>query len=194
MSVGVRPLLSRWMMIETKLNSHVLFILVLSRRANAPAIFCAASDSSVVEVFGLGDPPFYCDVYCFFSWWHLWLDLSAVFDYSRTTVRWLTYDWLPLMIEMLDLFAQPHGSLTHIQISWTIAWYNNNLSSRDVPNRLSIIQLKYFNFRSVCFRFLTVCSSHVSLLSRCISEYLVLGSGWIGLLFKCIGGQCSRFS
>ena len=144
----------------------VLFILVLDQRANTFVIFWVALNSSVVQVFGLGDSPFCRDVYNFFSWRHLWrmvfLDLGAVFE------CWI-FDWFLWTIEMLDLLAQSHSSLAYIQIGRIIALYNNNLFPRGMLDCLPIIQLKCFTFRSICFRFLTMYSFHVSLLYLNIS-------------------------
>ena len=103
-------------------------------------------------------------------------------------------DRLLWMIEMLDLLAQPYSSLAYIQIGWMIALYNNNLFSGDMLDRLPIVQLKIFTFRSTCFRFLTMCSCHDWFFSRCILKYFVLSAGRIGILFTCIGEQCSRFN
>ena len=149
------------------------------------------------------------------SWCLLLLFLMTSLSYgifrSWCSVWWLTYhgalvnmqmifDWFLWTVEMLDLLAQPHSSFAYIRIGCTIALCKNNLLSRDMLDRLptpiksfTFLQLKSFTFRSVCFLFLTMCSFNVSLLSKCIPKYFVLGAGGIEILFRCIGGQCSRF-
>ena len=111
---------------EALLQWDVLFILVLGQQTNAPAIFYAASDSSVIEVFGLDDCPFCRNVYCFFSWWRHWrtvfLDFGAVFDHGVLVNMRRNFECLLWMIEMLEEYLLRDTTLTCSDFQYNWGW------------------------------------------------------------------------
>jgi len=68
------------------------------------------------------------------------------------------FDYDLCIIAALDLLAHFHSSIPYVHMGLITALYTNNLFSNDRFEFLPISHLISFNFKSVCFLFLIMCS------------------------------------
>ena len=85
------------------------------------------------------------------------------------------------MIATLDLLAQPHSYIPYVQIGLITALQTSNLFSNYRLDFLPISQLISFAFKSVCFRFLAMCS-----FSSVCGRNVVLGTLQILPVVECL--------